>query len=158
MGQGIWHRRGGSLGLYRLLLEHGEAIEADLARYYGIELGAVLRGTLTWRRLGVLVRQLPRDSALARALDPEEAAWSLGDHLLATVAELVSQGNWLLANQGVEKSKQSPQPKRIARPGVDPDAKETRRHGSTEGMDPKAVAEFLIRLAPQEAKEVEHVD
>lgn len=41
------------------------------------------RGTLSARRLGVLVRQLSADSALSRALNGGEPPWSNTDHRVA---------------------------------------------------------------------------
>jgi hypothetical protein len=59
-------RHGKLLGLLRSLREHGEAIEADLARFYGERLSE-LGGALSWRRASALVRSLPPDSAFARS-------------------------------------------------------------------------------------------
>ncbi|WP_131814125.1 hypothetical protein [Mycolicibacterium fortuitum] len=56
------------IGLLRLLGEHGDAIEADLQRYYQLDLCDLYRGTLSLRRIGVLVRQLPGESALVRSI------------------------------------------------------------------------------------------
>jgi hypothetical protein len=41
------------------------------------------RGTLSARRLGVLVRQLPVESALVRALNDGRQPWQVTDHLIA---------------------------------------------------------------------------
>jgi hypothetical protein len=41
---------------------------------------------MTWRMLRVLVKQLPRNGAVMRALD-EAAQWDVTDHLLASVLE-----------------------------------------------------------------------
>lgn len=43
----------------------------------------VYRGTLSVRRLGVLVRQLSVTSSLVRALNDGRPQWSTTDHLLA---------------------------------------------------------------------------
>lgn len=41
------------------------------------------RGTLSARRLGVLVRHLPADAALVRALNGGRPHWTVTDHLIA---------------------------------------------------------------------------
>jgi len=57
-----------------LLNEFGGEIEADLLRFYRVDLLDYHRGSLSLRRLGVLIKHLPADSALVRALtDPVRA-------------------------------------------------------------------------------------
>lgn len=73
---------------------------------------------LTWRELGVLVRQLPRTSRLAVIRHGEDAEWSLADHLAALAVDALRVGNWQRANEGLEKYKQSRPPEPIERPGV----------------------------------------
>ncbi|MGK4584545.1 hypothetical protein [Kitasatospora sp. HPMI-4] len=73
-----------------LLSEHAEAIEADLLRYYRLDLLDYHRGSMSARRLRVLVRHLPEDSALGRALRASGAGESTpGD---AFLAEAVPEG------------------------------------------------------------------
>lgn len=52
-------------------------------RYYRIDVLDFYRGTLSARRLGVLVRQLPVESALVRALNDGRTPWGNVEHLLA---------------------------------------------------------------------------
>ncbi|MGW5876709.1 hypothetical protein ACWFMI_09210 [Nocardiopsis terrae] len=56
-------------------------MEADLARYYRIELADLWRGRLSLRRLAVLVRHLPPDSATAVAAGGD--GWTLTHYLQA---------------------------------------------------------------------------
>lgn len=70
-------------GLCRLLDEYGDEIEADLLRVYQIDLLDFYRGALSVRRLGLLIRHLPADSALVLAMNGGRPQWSLGDHLTA---------------------------------------------------------------------------
>lgn len=56
-------------------------MEADLARYYRLELADLWRGRLSLRRLAVLIRHLPADSAVAVALGGE--GWTLSHYLMA---------------------------------------------------------------------------
>ncbi|SIM73939.1 MULTISPECIES: hypothetical protein [Mycobacteroides] len=69
-----------------LLDEHGDEIEADLAQYYnGLDLTDLYRGTLSFRRLGVLVRQLPPHSRTVTAVNDGQPGWTVTDHLIADV-------------------------------------------------------------------------
>jgi predicted transcriptional regulator len=77
----------------RLLDEHGDAIEADLQRHYRIDLCDFYRGELSPRRLGVLIRYLPVDSALVAALNDGKPGWALTDHLLADLWALTVRTN-----------------------------------------------------------------
>jgi hypothetical protein len=54
-----------------------------LLRFYRVDLLDFYRGTLSVRRLGVLVRQLPAESATVRALNDGRPPWSVTDHLVA---------------------------------------------------------------------------
>lgn len=53
----------------------------DLLDYY--------RGTLTARRLNLLIDQLPYDSATARSQNGDRPVWSVQDHLLADLWSLI---------------------------------------------------------------------
>lgn len=72
---------------------------------------------LSWRRLGVLVRHLPHDSAIARAVHGEQADWGPVEHLLAGVIDRLEVANWQRANHGAKKAAQSKPPKPMPRPG-----------------------------------------
>lgn len=67
---------------------------------------------MSWRELGVLVRQLPRESATFRVLNPDESVWGLTDHLLAAVLDSLRAANWQRSGG------KGPKPKPIPRPGV----------------------------------------
>jgi hypothetical protein len=56
-------------------------VEADLARWYNIDYRDRWRGDLTLRRLLVLIRYLPDESALS-TLMRKAPAWSVEAHLL----------------------------------------------------------------------------
>jgi hypothetical protein len=58
-------------------------LEADLQRYYQVELGALYRGELTLRRLCSLIAYLPPGSATWAAQGGLPYGWSLTDLLLA---------------------------------------------------------------------------
>lgn len=133
---------GGILGLCRLLSEHGEAIEADLQRYYGTDLRDLFRpgSGLTWRRLRALVANLPPDSALARTMVGPDSVWTLETQLLAAVHDRLSEANWQRGNAGAKSPSRRPQP--IPRPGARAD-----RIGGT-NRDVREVAGYLARFQP----------
>lgn len=70
--------RGGTVGLARIVLlvdRYGEAIEYDLHDHFGLDILDFFRGRYSWRKLRVLIDQLPPGSAFwaARAGDVEAA-------------------------------------------------------------------------------------
>lgn len=103
---------GGISGLVALLTEHGDAVEADLQAEYGVDLADLLN-LKTWRRLLVLLLQLPPTSRLARVLHGEQ--WSLSEHLLASTVDALNLANW----QRTDAKRARPKP--IKRPGVEDD-------------------------------------
>lgn len=93
----------------------------DLLRFYGVDLlDAYARPSrLSLRRLAVLVRGLPVDSATARAYDPS-LQWSTTEHLLAHVLDVLRVGNWLTVETNKKKGARNPYPTPIPRPGDEP--------------------------------------
>lgn len=69
------------------------------------------------RRVLALTRGLPPDSALARSINPEAAAWGNTEELLAVLAELIDHGNRLLFSVNRGKGTRIPEPIKIRRPG-----------------------------------------
>ena len=72
-----------------MLENHGEALEADLQRYYQVDLADMYRGRVSPRRVSVLATNLPRASAVgvrlggATAISGEvEASWLLENAVL----------------------------------------------------------------------------
>lgn len=75
-----------------LLRNHGEAIEADFARYYpSVDLLGVYRGELSFRRALVLVERLPYGAQTWMEMGVD-AAWTVAEH---GVANLVDQLAWV---------------------------------------------------------------
>lgn len=120
-----------------MLQEHGEPIEADLQRYYGIPLADLFAGRLSWRRLKVLIRQLPRESATARSQIGPVAEWTVGEYLLAALLDTARHGNW---QRGGGKG-QRPRP--VPRPTERPIQMGRTNRSSAE------VKNYLARFRPQ---------
>ncbi|WP_354596070.1 hypothetical protein R1Y80_00710 [Streptomyces sp. JL1001] len=81
------------------------------------------RRRLTWRELGVLLRQLPARARTRLATGDEDGMWGLAEHLAGLQLDELRVANWQRSNEGLKKSKQSKPPKPISRPGT----KATRR-------------------------------
>jgi len=73
---------------------------------------------LTWRELGVLVRQLPAGARTRIARGDTDSLWGLAEHLQAVVIDELRIAAWQRANEGVKKGQQSKPPKPFPRPGV----------------------------------------
>lgn len=97
--------------------EYAEPIAYDLIRL-GLRLRDVGSPDFSWADLYVVIRQSPRDSALFRAMNPDDHEWDLPSLLLAEIADGVNVGNW---QRGGGKRRDYPKP--IPRPGVEPDSK-----------------------------------
>lgn len=119
MGRAGEARPGGTASLAAFLNDHQDAVEADLLRYYRLDLPADL-GTdrLTWRRLKVLIEQLPAESCTVRTTRGDTAAWTLEPMLLALIADHLAIGNWQRAMSGRKAAQRTRAPRQIQRPGV----------------------------------------
>ncbi|HEX6468495.1 MAG TPA: hypothetical protein VF069_05315 [Streptosporangiaceae bacterium] len=142
------------------MTEHAEAIEADLLRYYGVDILDYHRGLLSARRLRVLVQHLPRDAALVRAVRGEAADWGPTEHLLAVAADELAIGNWLFASAHTAESADRPErPQPIRRPGADseadpeagpaPDGGADAVDGHAAAATPEQIAAFFGAPAPR---------
>lgn len=134
-------------------MTHYPLLEADLARYYQTDLPAALWGAqpISARRLGVLVRALPPESATIQAVAPA-ASWGTSDELLATLIELTdARWHWFF-DVHAKPHVRRPAPVRIPRPGQShtetPDDRAV-QHGKTT-RSPAEVATYLRRFRPVE--------
>lgn len=83
-------------------------------RYYpGVDLADVGTPGLSWRRLGVLIRHLPRDSATRNETIGEFQDWSRADHLTASVIDALLLLSWVTAG-----NKKARKPDPVMRPGA----------------------------------------
>jgi hypothetical protein len=130
------------MSLLAALETHGEAIEADFQRYYGVPVSGVFAGAMTWRRFKVLLGQLPAESATVRAAAGDAAAWTLTEHLLAGILDAEHAALWQRSGG------KSHRPRPIERPGQ---AKaRTHRVGHTT-RTPAEVRAYLDRFKPAAA-------
>lgn len=105
------------MGLLALIREHGDAIEADLA-FRGFDLLDLWRGRLTARKVDVLIRGLPPDSATRIALNGRDPLWTRTDHVLADLVDSVNSVAWITANHDRKRSEQTKFPEPYPRPGL----------------------------------------
>lgn len=112
MGCRVWDVSGGIQGLCQLLREHGEAIEFDLITL-GLRLDNLGSRALSWRDLGVVVRHLPVDSALARSLRGSASQYSATDYLIVNAVNILQNMSWQLGNDPKAKK-----PEPVLLPGM----------------------------------------
>lgn len=144
---------GGITGLVALIERDGGAIDAELQARYGLSLGDVAAGRLTWRRLRDLLEWLPIDgTALWRKhrrnpppdagkwqpTAPPDEYWTPDRHMQA---DLIDIGNLLLWSKTKDATHGRNRPKPIPRPGVDTGEK---RYGT-----PMSAARVLQLLRPE---------
>lgn len=111
MGQGFRNRSGGIRGLFRLLEEHGEAIEYDLIAL-GLRLDWLGTEALTWRDLCVIVKQSPIGSALARSYRGH--SWTVGDIIALRSLDALRGLSWQTGGGKGPRPKPLPGPEKQA--------------------------------------------
>ncbi|MBF6459801.1 hypothetical protein IU433_12215 [Nocardia puris] len=82
----------------------------------GLRLRQLGTDELTWRDLKVIIKHLPDDAALRRAIHPD-SGWGIAELLLAQIAD---KANWLAWTKTKAAQKGRGAPKPIPRPGVEP--------------------------------------
>lgn len=98
---------------------------------------------MTWRQLRSYLSHLPRESALARKLLGEDAAWGLNEQLLAAAIDVLRQANYQRGNGKGAK------PKPVPRPGVGAGTQPI-KHGHVD-RDPDQVIAYLDQFRPQQS-------
>jgi len=104
------------------VIDHSEALEADLFEHFGIDLGGFWTRKLSLRRLLVLIRRLLRmhgRSALSEALIGEQAAWSNIEYILADLRDSIEVGNYLFLSAHKSEGYRMPDFQPYPRPGLD---------------------------------------
>ncbi len=118
MAEGFRGDRGGIRGLRELLNEYPEAIEYDLITL-GLRLSDLGSERLSWRDLLVIVTRMPpHRSALANERTPEDASWTLSNHLLAEAIDSLRLQLWA-KTKDAQRNRNRPKP--IPRPGRRPE-------------------------------------
>ena len=137
MARGREGYRGGILGLREFLRdpEASQALQADL-----LAQGNTLANLGTWKLsywdLICIIRWLPADAAYRKFLNPEDAQWTLPEHLLAGIYDTLQGANWQRAG-----NRHAKRPEPLPRPGVKPKT-EVKQHKPLEDHS------FLPRLTP----------
>ena len=85
------------ISLAKHVLEHREAVQYDLLTETGHEFGDIGR-TLSWDALDSFLRNVGLDSALARKLKPDTAAWATPLKTNAILADIVDELAQINAN------------------------------------------------------------
>lgn len=105
----------------------------------------------------VLLKHLPRDSAVNRELFGEAADWSVSDHLLAATVDHLAAGNWMFACVNTAEEDDPPEaPKPVPRPDGKPrnsepdadgdpdtDADTVTAQTGTEAVSPEKLVRFF---------------
>ncbi len=113
MARALGAEPGGILSLDALLEEYCEAIEYDLI-VLGLRLRMLGTAELDWTDLRAIVKHLPLDAALLRAMHPEASRWRTAEHLLADAADSLRWLAWARTDDG-RRGRNMPEP--IVRPG-----------------------------------------
>lgn len=84
----------------------------------GIDIRDLWRGELSWRRLYVIVQNLPPNSAFLVAISGDERnrVWGLNEHLLALLFDAIQ--NNTIASLAPHSKKNLPHPEPLPRPGI----------------------------------------
>ncbi|MFD3789066.1 hypothetical protein [Streptomyces cyaneofuscatus] len=115
-----------------------------MLRHYGLDLLDWHRGQLSSRRLAVLLRYLPQDSAVARELHGEAAEWSVSDYLLAMAVDQLTEANWMFATVNQDEDAEPLEyPVPVPRPGAEPAAEEPAARPEPAGPGPAQLASFF---------------
>lgn len=81
--------------LLDVLDNHGDDLEADLLRFFGVDARkSYLHGGPTYRQIWVYVRRLPPESALMCARNRGDLQWTRTDLILARLWELLTQKHY----------------------------------------------------------------
>ncbi|MEU7025339.1 hypothetical protein ACF09L_09680 [Streptomyces sp. NPDC014779] len=94
----------------------------------------------------ILVKNLPRDSAVQRELHGEAAEWSISDHLLAATVDHLAVANWMFQCVNSDEDGETPDPpKPVPRPGVaDEDEDGADENPSAEGTGDESVSPLAL--------------
>ncbi|MEU6165429.1 hypothetical protein [Streptomyces tanashiensis] len=87
----------------------------------------------------LLIKHLPRDSAVQREIHGETAEWSITDHLLAATVDHLAVANWMFACVNTGEDSDPPEaPTPVPRPGGRDDEDEDGERADQDGQRPSA--------------------
>lgn len=138
-------QRGKFLVLGWLVREHGDALEADFQRWYGLDFGDLYRGTMTPRRAAALALNLPPGAVTWLEADLA-AAWNIGEHLLAATVDQLAIANWQRTKDGQKGHKK---PKPLTRPGEQKAGRRSSGQHDPDRLD-RQIAAFRARQAERQ--------
>jgi len=92
---------------------------------------------LSYWDLICIIRWLPADAAYRKFLNPEDAQWTLPEHLLAGIYDTLQGANWQRAG-----NRHAKRPEPLPRPGVKPKT-EVKQHKPKKASKPDEVAKVL---------------
>lgn len=90
-----------------------------MLRYFNKDIAMLGTEALTYRRLGVLLKALPRESLVVREISGPVAEWSQLEHLMATMVDELRGLCYAYVSAHSGKGKKPPKPNPIVRPGMD---------------------------------------
>jgi len=94
---------GGIARLHAVLRDHRWTLEADLLRFFQVDLLDLHRGLLSWRRLTVLYRALPRES-MTRIAEHGIEQFGATELLL----DEIRRDQWVIATSGAYRPEPMP--------------------------------------------------
>lgn len=77
------------------------------------------RGKLSPRKVDVLIRGLPADSATRMAMNESQPLWTRTDFLIADLIDTTNSVAWVTANKDVPRKDQGKFPDPYPRPGME---------------------------------------
>lgn len=89
----------------------------------------MFNGKLSWRRLRVLISQLPYESQTSITVNGSEVLWKHNEELLAAIVDMIAIGNW---QRGGGKGQK---PKPVKRPYDEKKAKRTPEEVKAEAQE-----------------------
>ncbi|MFI5802975.1 hypothetical protein [Streptomyces sp. NPDC051561] len=114
------------MAVLRVVHEYPEELEADLLEYFQVDLLDLWRGSLSLRRVGVLIKSLMAKhgrSTLLLAMD-ERSRWAESDYLLARISDAMELSNFIAIKANAEGAEDLEFPSPVPRPG-DPEPEDT---------------------------------
>lgn len=125
---------GGSVGLVGFLTDRWDAVEADFARYYQLDLTDACfgAGQVGARKLLSLVRYLPADGAVGRVENPDWWWWRPEFEYLAVTAEFVVAG--VQSSEAHRKAVYGKRFRQVTPPELGRPWRKVERHGFGEVM------------------------